>query len=400
MFIERNVSPEKSIVLRYGKNIQTIPYRYLAEASISEGARVVACEAYKGVAISILDLSSLSITKTFKDNLAVITIADCLHRGITRIVFQSSGNTGNALSVYAHKHGIETIFLHQKSSNYKINPEIQHPLGISIACDVSEPELKTLATAAAEYFDAELLPTFQHQIEANKLRAYFLSEYFVQTREHFDWHVQALSSAYGVFGYYQGLEDLAASAHPGIQPHSPKLLGVQQEAVSPYADHFSNSPTKKKSDAASIIEPTLFRTEPTEKLYQRMAHILDTYGGHITVVTNDEYVQRFATARAMLEKAGIEFGLTSVEGKEILVEQAGVMALVGCLQAIDRGQIREGNSALVVFTGGAKRSVQKKINYTPSYTLSSNDADAALRAIAREKGLSVHTHTVQSTSRV
>ena len=42
-----------------------------------------------------------------------------------------------------------------------------------------------------------------------------------------------------------------------------------------------------------------------------------------------------------------------VNGREEIMEKAGIMALAGTLQAIDEGTIRKGETVLSFFTGGA-----------------------------------------------
>lgn len=381
MRINDDIAPEKSILLRYGANISEIPYARLQQVSIAEGARILDLGTYQDVRIHVLDLSSLSTTGTFKDLLAALTIADCVERGVERIMFQSSGNTGNALSVYAHRQGIKTLFLYPKSSNYKINPDIRHELGTSVECDVSEPELKRLLAYAAEHFDAEVVPTFSHQILANKLRAYFLEEMRQRTGVSYDWHVQALSSAYGIFGYYAGVSELAGAA----PAKAPKLLGIQQEAVAPFANRFSGEQARGAS-TAQVIEPTLFRMEPGEKLFSLMQDILAKYGGAITILTNEQYARVSTTAITMLEKAGIRLCRAASDGGGDLIERAGVIALSGCLRSIERGEVRPGESALVVFTGGAERSVVQGGVYRATHTLSGGGRASDLDAIAAAAG--------------
>lgn len=61
--------------------------------------------------------------------------------------------------------------------------------------ECGEPELKARTAEFARERSLRWLPTFDHQIQANKLRAYFIQEWSEVTGARFDWHVQALSSA-------------------------------------------------------------------------------------------------------------------------------------------------------------------------------------------------------------
>jgi len=69
---------------------------------------------------------------------------------------------------------------------------------------------------------------------------------------------------------YQGYRDMKDQDR---ESHPPKFLGVQQEAVCPYALRSGTVPEERSSEVP-ILEPTLFRSKPTEDLYQGVEKIL------------------------------------------------------------------------------------------------------------------------------
>src|SRR4029077_16479 len=70
----------------------------LPRTSIGEGLRVVSLLEYKDVAVDVLDATSLMATGTHKSIDGCVTTAHCLLSGYRRIVFESGGNTGTALT--------------------------------------------------------------------------------------------------------------------------------------------------------------------------------------------------------------------------------------------------------------------------------------------------------------
>jgi len=110
--LDRAIDPkydsETSIVLRYrnafhfeGTAEEDSEYKkWLQRASIREGARIFPLFVYKGVEISILDETSLTHTKMLKFIDGCITTARCKLNGYERVVFESGGNTGAALTQF------------------------------------------------------------------------------------------------------------------------------------------------------------------------------------------------------------------------------------------------------------------------------------------------------------
>ena len=74
----------------------------------------------------------------------------------------------------------------------------------------------------------------------------------------------------------------------GLKINAPKLLGVQQEGVCPYARQVGEVPANLDPNA-EILEPTMFRTDPTPNLVNGMKEIVDNFGGKVIGVLNTEY---------------------------------------------------------------------------------------------------------------
>src|SRR5262245_48044767 len=103
---------EGSIVRRYSDHLTLVREDSVRRVSLREGAAVLMAQSAPSGSLGILDMSSFSTTGTFKDWVACITIAQCLEKGISEFVTQTSGNTGNALGLYASRQGIKSIILY------------------------------------------------------------------------------------------------------------------------------------------------------------------------------------------------------------------------------------------------------------------------------------------------
>lgn len=381
-----NIPATQSLILRYGNDIKGVKYEFLEKASILEGARIIPLTSYKEVNLSLLDLSTESETKTFKSSLACVTIGHCLENNIERIVFQSSGNTANALTAYAKKQHIQTILLYIPASRYKLEPQLyDNNHHIAIECDVTEPKLKELLQLFGTTFAVEIVPHFDHQIESNKVRANFLLDHYQETGQWFEWQAQSISTGYGIFGLYQGFKDLKDRHEIPAHFKLPRLLGVQQSAFKPYTDEIrkllNDEPIPSEN---GVLEPTLFRSKITTELRDTMLNILKTSSGMFEIVNVVDYAQYHEKAQSILEQIGIKFGVKIIDNQEKIIEKSGLLALIGALKAIDNRRVQSGSSILIVFTGGTKAF---KDTFTPQYQLADINIEREVIALGDKLNL-------------
>lgn len=322
----------------------SVPKKLLLSSSISEFAAVIECGEYKGVKIDGLDMSSGAKTGTFKDWVACATIAYCRHNKIEHFVTQSSGNTANALAAYCSEFEQRVTIFYMLGNSQKIKPQFFDGENLElIAVDGTESRMKELTQKYSESQRVPWLPRLEIQDFANSVRADFISQFCADRGSHYDWHSQSLSSGYGVFGFYQGLQRLEHLTDY-------KFLGVQQSVVSPFIKRFKPDEFSGVNlEEETLIEKTLFRSSPTENLYSRMSNILKLYGGSFSLVTNAVYDSYEEAALSVLQAGGAEVVRDS---SDEIIEKSGLIDLIGVLKAIDGGLIDGGSSVLVSITGG------------------------------------------------
>lgn len=336
----------RSVVHRYADALAPLVERQHLEAtSLREGAQILGPVDYEGRHLWFLDMSSLSTTGSFKDWVAAVTVARARQDRLRVFVTQSSGNTANALARYAAHIGIGAVILYPALSRYKVNSEIAKRRGITLVeVDGTEATLKDYTQAFSLRYGIPWLPGLDRQIAGNKLRAYFVNDATRLLGHEFDWHVQALSSAYGIFGFYAGVAELDAQrSWLGTRP---RFLGIQQAAVAPfYEDLYGRSaPTDR------LLEPTLFRSRPTEDLLQRMRTICRDTRGRIRVLRSRTFRDRLTEGQQILSSVGLR--LSRRNGAARLLELSPLISLVGTLEAIADGDVAAGQHVLLAVTGG------------------------------------------------
>lgn len=342
-------SEEKSILIKYIDHIQNINPKYIETASIQEGASILSGKSIEGIDISFLDLSTNTKTGTFKDHLACITIAYCLENRIKHFVCCTSGNTGNSLSLYASANKINATIFYPKSSRYKIDPKWANSDYVKFI-EVDGPELlvRKIGEKYSELSKLPLLPNYENQIEANKIRAYFLWDYVRSTNNYFDWHVQALSGGYGAFGFYKGLEEINSKKFH----YCPRIFGVQQKLASPYYNHLYEKEKPLNNTQDDLIEPTLYKSQLDHHLLDKMKLLCSHTKGVMSQVDFDTYQLYEPKILKLFSSNNLKVGYINSENKKRIIEKSGILATAGIINQIKLKKIQVETSPLVVITGG------------------------------------------------
>ena len=217
----------------------------LLDTSIREGARIFPLLTYRGVDLHVLDESSLMQTGTLKSIDGCLTAAKCRLRGYERVVFESGGNTGTALTAYGQKAGLET---------FCFVPEANVPLLDSRVFERETAHLIAVADAGLVKKSARLfrglngiqhIPDVAWRYEASRFRGCFILEHSMR-HGGFDWLVQTISAAFGPIGIYSVLHGFES----GLD-RIPRFLGIQQEANCPMYKAWTSETRELDPAAAS-----------------------------------------------------------------------------------------------------------------------------------------------------
>lgn len=357
-YVDPAFAPEESLILRYHRGIDcgelsTDDYR---RTSLREGARILDFLEYRGVRIYLDDESTLMASGTFKSLEACFSMALCRKRGYRRVAFSSGANLGAALSLYGRTAGVETFFFHPHNTSWKLDDTyFESPAAHLISVDKPEKQVKQAALLFAHTSGLPHIPAMEWRFLATGLRALFVAE-ALRRRLRFDWISQAICAAYGPIGFYERVERLLREGAIG-KDQVPKFLGIQQEACSPMVRAWRSGHRRIEaedvvSESDDLLDRALYNTNPDGSYPLLHRHLLQ-YGGELRPLRREEYDNHLPLLRRQLAQSGIDLKTRHLDGREELMEKAGVMALAGTLAAIDEGTIRNGETVLAFFTGGA-----------------------------------------------
>lgn len=190
-------------------------------------------------------------------------------------------------------------------------------------------------------------------------------------------HVHAVSSAYGLLGYLSGVKFLRENKHAVA---SPSFLLVQHLATSDMVLHmldgdFSGTSTPRYSrlvgglwgqsasphfpattwSPSEVLEPTFYTHQPTTA--DEMTAAIREGGGSGIVVSLHECLQRYSECVQLLANTPVKLPSDPRDLKEWSL----VMALCGCLNAIDRGLLTPSNGCTIHASGSYSCQDYKRI---------------------------------------
>jgi len=308
---------------------------------------------YKGVEIHILDETSFMHTKTLKSIDGCITTAKCKMNGYDRVIFESGGNTGTALTQYGINAGLETYLVIPEENLSLLNGSIFNSKKAHLF-SVEDPGLvKEAASLLGRIKELTHIPETAWRYEAAMFRGCFILEHLLENRR-FDWLTQTISAAFGPIGIYRILGRFRSEV-----PDGPRFLGIQQEVNSPmYKAWKSKSatlePTKIRS-TKELLTRVMYDVRPySYGSYQDLRNLLTETDGDLTTINHGEFAEflnRDFSGKGILDllrDRGLDITLQNGE----VVEKTGLLALAGTLLEIDRGKITKGAKVLCAMTSG------------------------------------------------
>jgi len=378
--IDDAYKPEKSIVSRYrhaftfGTPEEDVAYKkLLQETSLGEGARIFPLLTYRGVDIHILDESSLMHTGTLKSIDGCITISKCRYNRYERVVFESGGNTGTALTEYGQKAGLETFCFVPEENLTLLDSRVFAPDPAHLI-SVVEPRLVKKAAGLFEGRNGiKHIPQIDWRYEASMFRGFFILEY-VMRHERFDWLTQTISAAFGPIGIYNVLRRFPKEAGP-----APRFLGIQQEANCPMYKAWKSknreleTPAPEPISDKRLLTQVMYDVAPyTYGTYQDLKEVLTVTRGDVTTVNHSEFYQILANdfdGRSILNLLK-EHGVDMRQRNGEIIDKTGLIAVAGTCKEIEKHTIPKGSKVLCCLTSGTKEADGKA---EPEYRVSSLD---------------------------
>ncbi|WP_327279919.1 MULTISPECIES: DUF6002 family protein [unclassified Streptomyces] len=356
--------------------------------------------AYRGKSLALLDLTKNPATMTTKTFASLVIVARAVRfiqdtgQRVT-IVTPSSANKASAMrdavlraieSGLVRADQLNVVVIVPEGSVGKLrgselhtDPELRARNPIAVYSGDNPGTVKTIARGFVDQYGRQLevdrktnvwyTLQLENYLAADVVRALAESEFFPAAADEPRLHVHAVSSAYGLLGHAYGRTTLPAEVRdrtPASQYFLVQHLGAPDMVLSVYNDG-STDPRHLPSyayqddtglftqdenprfpavtfDPRETLDPTFYTRNPPTS--ERMNELIHGQGGGGIVVSLAECLARYGQARAFLAEAGIRLPANPTAVREWSL----VMAVVGILNAIDRGLVPQ-NDILVHGSG-------------------------------------------------
>jgi len=304
----------------------------LLESSQAEGLRILPVMKYRGVAIDLLDESSLMTTGTFKSLVGCVTVARCRAEGLTDVVFESGGNTGTAIAAYGRPAGLATTFVVPAANVALLDPLLVE--GSRVVAVEERDRVKETARALGEREGAVHVPRVAWSIEAAGFIGAYLLERALLHDDRYDLLTQSICAAFGPIGLYRSLA-LGGGAFGSL----PRFLGVR-----PGGDQ-------------SLSRVMYDKHPETYGTFSELDALLARTDGRAVTATAAEFARWIeepiegVTIVERLANVGLDIAF---DDAGVIAEKTGLVALAGLLSEIEAGRVSAGTRALVCLTGGAR----------------------------------------------
>jgi threonine synthase len=275
-------------------------------------------------------------TGTTKYRMAAVSLPYLFESGVTEFCTSSTGNSSSAYANLIHhipdlKMRLFTGDAFRNRVNYEPNRQIIHYIlhGASFA----EAFVVAAQHAAAGGYTPERGFFNLGRREGLKLSWFEAVE---QAGFTFDWYVQAVSSAMGVYGVYKAAKEFVQL---GISDRLPRLMCAQQASCSPMVSAWeAGSETIRPEDIVSDptgIAMAILRGDPSG-VYPYMRQIVRESGGTFLSASDAEIRE---ARRLVLELEGVDICFSAAT------------AVAGLIKAVARGEVDSEASVLINLTG-------------------------------------------------
>lgn len=292
-------------------------------------------------------------TGTFKDREASFVISRSKEVGENNLVFQSTGNTGIALSHYAGIAGINSYFFVSPFSDYKLKGIEKNDRNKIIVVDGDPKQVKDYASRFAEVHNFPKISPFHERCTSNSTQAYEIYEAMVDGfLPPIDFYVQVVSAGMGPIGFFRGMRQLQQW---GQRVKMPRIAAVQSSEFAPMNDALlRDAPTLgREGETPSYpvknpYEPTLHTTN-APAYYRHVREMLKETNGLFPVVTPDDSERFGGKIRPILKNYGYELAET---------ERAPCISYAGLVDMVANHQIPRGSTVLLMITGKDRKKAE------------------------------------------
>ncbi len=327
---EKNWRPRGKGLKRYTSMLPIRPRK-----TLGEGGTPLVVRKIRGVRV-FFKLEYLNPTGSFKDRGASLSITYARLKGYRRVVEDTSGNTGIAVTAYSKLYGIKPVIVMPEYAP-KGKKQLVRALGGEI---IETPTRGDAARKVLELVDEE---TFY---VAHTWSPFFIIGASTIAYEAFEqgFHGRTVIAPIGsgglFLGLYYGFKDLVDQ---GLIDKPPFFVGVEGVSVTPIYNRLYGKPVVKGEStlADGVMVPNPPRTN-------EIVEVLRKNNGRIVLVDNNEILK----ALKGLYRLGF------------IVEPTSTLPYIALLKLIEEHVIDKGDEVLIPLTGSGLKTLDVFEYYT------------------------------------
>jgi len=354
---EKSIVKQDSSMWRY-KNILPVEDKFIVSAGEGNTPVIYLEDLSAKYGIELYaKLESENPTGTFKDREASFVISRTKQLNQDNIVFQSTGNTGLAITYYSGLANLKSYFFGPLVSKYKMLIPDKAKNSKIILIDGEPIDVKAAAADFALVNGFPKISPFYERCEANSTLGYEIAENILNKKlPNFDFYVQTIAAGMGPIGFFTGMKRVSKWTNGKIK--SPRIVAVQisefspiQEAWEADAEQVGPKGLTPKFASKEPFEPTLHTTN-APSYYPFLRRLLKDSNGILTKVEPDE---------VNLLKDEFEKSLNKHKIKLTNTENSSFVGYAGLIQQIKNGNIPKYSKVLLLVTGkGLKNYIKAK----------------------------------------
>lgn len=276
-------------------------------------------------------------TNSFKDRASSIGVMKAIEFGFDKIACASTGNAASSLAGLSATVGLKSfIFVPKRAPEPKLTQLLIFGATV-LRVNGTYEQAFDLCGEACEKFgwynrSSGINP---YLVEGKKTAGLEIAE---QLRENIpDWVVVSVGDGCTIGGIGKGLQEMKQL---GFIDRVPRLLGVQAEGAKPIFDAFYSGKDLIPSDTNTIADSIAVGTPRNWRRAIQQARLSQ---GEMITVSDEEILE----AMRLTARLGGVFG-----------EPAGVTGAAGLQKSIQKGIVKQNESALVVITGNGLKDIQ------------------------------------------
>ncbi len=284
-----------------------------------------------------LKLEGTNPTRSYKDRIAAVAVSAAIDHGVTTLCCSSTGNLGDAVAAAAAAIGLEAIVLAPVGGE-SAAVAARHPGAHVFAVEGTYDDCRRLELELGSLFPWGFVSGNLHPYASEGAKTISF-----EIAEQLSWQLPDAVACPAASGMLLSklAQGFAEVTRAGLAAEPvPRLFAAQAQGSSPIADAFAGDRGISRVEASTGF-PSLAVGDPS---YGDLAiGAARATGGGIMALSEDEIEAHTAL-------------LTETTG--VVADCAGGAALAGLVEAVRRGEIRQGSRVVLVVTGARPDAVR------------------------------------------